>query len=324
MASAKRAKSTSKKAKLSKVLPKAARVAKQATQAIERSVQGVTEKAKKVAAGARKGVAKRATAVVEQVTVAKKRVAKKAQVVAKKAKHVAETAEKRAKSVAETAEKKAKGVAKKPKLAKGTVGDKAKTVAKKARATIAKQANLVKQAARGKAKAVKEEAQSKTKKGAGGSNGAIGVGSLAPAFSLPDQDGNIVTSESLKGSPYVLYFYPKDDTPGCTKEACGFRDARAAFAKNGVKVLGVSPDSQASHARFAKKYGLPFTLLSDVDKTLATAYGVWVEKTNYGRKYMGIERSTFLVDAEGRLQKIWRGVKVPGHVDDVLLASSAL
>jgi len=153
--------------------------------------------------------------------------------------------------------------------------------------------------------------------------GALDVGSHAPAFKLKDQSGKEVSSASLAGSPYVLYFYPKDDTTGCTKQACGFRDSHRSFGRV-ARVLGVSPDSEASHARFAQKYGLPFTLLSDPDKTLANAYGVWVKKQNYGREYMGISRSTFLVDAKGVIRKAWRGVRVDGHIDSVLDAAKAL
>lgn len=133
-----------------------------------------------------------------------------------------------------------------------------------------------------------------------------------------------MSSASLAGAPYVLYFYPKDNTTGCTKEACDFRDSFPAFGRVRARVLGVSPDSEASHAGFTKKYGLPFTLLSDPDKVLAKAYGVWAKKQNYGREYMGIVRSTFVVDAKGVIQKAWRGVKVNGHVDAVLDAIKAL
>ena len=128
----------------------------------------------------------------------------------------------------------------------------------------------------------------------------------------------------LAGAPYVLYFYPKDDTTGCTKEACGFRDAFRSFGQKRARVLGVSPDSEASHARFVEKYGLPFTLLADPEKVLANAYGVWAKKQNYGREYMGIVRSTFVVDGKGVIQKAWRGVKVDGHVSAVLEAVRAL
>lgn len=146
----------------------------------------------------------------------------------------------------------------------------------------------------------------------------VDVGDEAPSFVLQDDSGTVVSSESLRGSPYVLYFYPKDDTPGCTLEACGFRDALPRFSAKGVRVLGVSPDLPETHARFKKKYGLTFPLLSDPEKTLAKAYGVWVKKHNYGREYMGIERSTFFVDKNGTIHRVWRGVKVPGHVDTVL------
>ncbi len=150
------------------------------------------------------------------------------------------------------------------------------------------------------------------------SNAGIDVGDAAPSFVLQDHDGNLVSSESLRGAPYVIYFYPKDDTPGCTLEACGFRDSEARFAAKGVRILGVSPDSTKTHARFRSKYSLPFALLSDPEKTLSKAYGVWVKKQNYGREYMGILRSTFLVDRHGVVRKVWRGVRVPGHVDAVL------
>jgi peroxiredoxin Q/BCP len=156
------------------------------------------------------------------------------------------------------------------------------------------------------------------------SSGGISEGDRAPRFTLRDQDGTELRSDSLKGTAYVLYFYPKDDTPGCTTQACGFRDNARGFGKHKVRVLGVSPDSEASHARFAKKYGLPFTLLSDPEKKLAQAYGVWVEKQNYGRKYMGIQRSTFLVDGRGVVKKVYRGVRVPGHVEAVLEEAGAL
>jgi thioredoxin-dependent peroxiredoxin len=143
------------------------------------------------------------------------------------------------------------------------------------------------------------------------------VGKSAPGFRLADHHGSMLSSDELRGKPYVLYFYPKDDTPGCTKEACDFRDGRGEFEKRGVRVIGVSPDSSSSHERFRDKYKLPFTLLSDTDKSLARAYGVWVKKSLYGREYMGIERSTFLVDEKGVVKKSWRGVKVGGHVDEV-------
>ena len=149
----------------------------------------------------------------------------------------------------------------------------------------------------------------------------VGEGSKAPAFSLVDDSGTLVSSASLAGKPYVLYFYPKDDTPGCTKEACDFRDNLSAFNGQKLRVLGVSPDDPGRHTKFKQKYGLTFTLLSDTEKTLANAYGVWVEKQNYGRTYMGVERSTFLIDKSGTIKKAWHRVRVPGHVADVLASS---
>jgi len=149
-------------------------------------------------------------------------------------------------------------------------------------------------------------------------SGGLSVGDEVPAFELPDQDGTVVSSGSLRGKPYVLYFYPKDDTPGCTKEACGFRDDMGKFGEKGVRIVGVSPDKPESHARFRDKYGLNFTLLSDVEKKLIEDCGVWVKKQNYGREYMGVERSTFLVGEDGKVKKVWRRVRVDGHVGDVL------
>ena len=145
-------------------------------------------------------------------------------------------------------------------------------------------------------------------------------GSKAPEFRLQDQAGRWVTSKELRGAPYVLYFYPKDDTPGCTQEACDFRDAISAFKRAGAHVLGVSPDSVATHAKFSAKQRLPFTLLSDNSRELCNAYGAWVKKRLYGREYMGVERSTFVVGPTGLVRRVWRGVKVPGHAAAVLAA----
>jgi peroxiredoxin Q/BCP len=150
------------------------------------------------------------------------------------------------------------------------------------------------------------------------------TGRPAPAFELSDEKGETVSSASLAGKPYLLYFYPKDDTPGCTKEACDIRDNFGRFGQQGLRVLGVSPDSTKSHAKFGGKYGLPFTLLSDPDKTLAQAYGVWGPKKNYGKEYMGIIRSSFLVGADGVIKKAYRGVRVDGHVDAVLTDAQAM
>ena len=146
----------------------------------------------------------------------------------------------------------------------------------------------------------------------------LNVGDKAPEFSLPSDSGTTVSLKSLRGKQVVLYFYPKDDTPGCTKEACGFRDAIKPIKKANTVVLGVSNDDQASHQKFIKKYDLPFTLLSDVDTSVSKAYGVYKEKSMYGKTYWGIERSTFLVDQDGKIKAIFRKVKVDGHVEEVM------
>ena len=149
----------------------------------------------------------------------------------------------------------------------------------------------------------------------------LSEGDRAPSFELVDQGGGSVSSERLVGHAYVLYFYPKDDTPGCTIEACEFRDAAAKFDEAGVRVIGVSPDGASSHQKFSAKYGLPFTLLCDTQQQLATAYGSWALKKNYGREYMGVIRSTFLVGPDGIIRKAWRGVRVKGHVAEVQAAA---
>jgi thioredoxin-dependent peroxiredoxin len=146
------------------------------------------------------------------------------------------------------------------------------------------------------------------------------VGDKAPAFSLEDQSGETVKLSDFKGKKVVLYFYPKDDTPGCTREACAFRDEHSALLKAGAVVLGVSPDSEATHAKFAGKYKLPFPLLADPDHAVSERYGAWGEKSLYGRKFMGIQRSTFLIDGSGKVSRVWPKVKVDGHVDQVLEA----
>jgi peroxiredoxin Q/BCP len=143
------------------------------------------------------------------------------------------------------------------------------------------------------------------------------AGDKAPDFSLPADDGTTVTLDSLAGKNVVLFFYPKDDTPGCTKEACGFRDAFPTFGGINAEVLGVSPDSIQSHRKFKQKYELPYRLLSDEGHTLADAYGVWKEKSMYGLKFMGIERTTVIIDRKGRVARIFPKVKVPGHVQEV-------
>ena len=150
------------------------------------------------------------------------------------------------------------------------------------------------------------------------------VGNQAPDFTLPRDGGASVALSDLRGRTVVLYFYPKDDTPGCTKEACGFRDALPDFSAMDAEIIGVSKDSVAKHDKFKAKHDLPFTLLSDADGDVCEAYGTWVEKSMYGKKYMGIDRATFLIDADGTLRAEWRKVKVPGHVDAVLDAARAL
>jgi peroxiredoxin Q/BCP len=147
---------------------------------------------------------------------------------------------------------------------------------------------------------------------------SIPEGTAAPAFSLPASGGRTVSSAALQGQPYVLYFYPKADTSGCTKEAQGFQAALAAFKAKNVEVIGVSRDPLKALDKFAGKYGLAFPLASDEAGNLTEAYGVWVEKSMYGKKYMGIERSTFLVGADGKVAKAWPKVKVDGHAEDVL------
>jgi len=148
----------------------------------------------------------------------------------------------------------------------------------------------------------------------------IEEGQSAPPFSLQSDSGEEVSLESLRGKPIVLYFYPKDDTPGYKKQACGIRDAWGEFQKRGAVVLGVSPDSEGSHAKLRDKHKLPFTLLADENHAVAESYGVWIEKSFAGKKYMGVARSTFVIDANGNLVKVMRRVKPDTHADDVLAA----
>jgi thioredoxin-dependent peroxiredoxin len=145
-------------------------------------------------------------------------------------------------------------------------------------------------------------------------------GKPAPDFELTSDNGERVKLSSLRGKPVVLYFYPKDDTPGCTTQACGIRDAYSDFRHRGAVVLGVSPDDEASHVRFKEKYSLPFTLLADPEHAVAEEYGVWKERNLYGKKSMGIERSTFVIDADGNVSKVMRRVKPDTHAADVLAA----
>lgn len=154
---------------------------------------------------------------------------------------------------------------------------------------------------------------------------SIEEGQPAPDFTLSDADGKHVTLSALRGQPVVVYFYPKDETPGCTKEACAFRDIWADLQETGAAVLGISPDDAASHQRFRDRHELPFTLLSDLDKEVMSRYGAWGEKNMYGRKSMGVIRSTVLIDAEGVVRKHWRRVsKAEAHPDKVLEALQQL
>ena len=154
--------------------------------------------------------------------------------------------------------------------------------------------------------------------------GGLAAGDKAPSFKITTDGGETVSSSKLKGAPYVVYFYPKDDTSGCTKEAIAFSQDLKTFDKLGVVVLGISKDSLESHAKFRKKHKLKIALGSDPETKMAKDWGVWGEKTLYGRKYMGMERATFLVDAKGVIKQAWHKVKVPGHVEAVLQAAQAL
>lgn len=149
---------------------------------------------------------------------------------------------------------------------------------------------------------------------------SLEIGAKAPDFTLPTDGGGKMALKALRGKPVILYFYPKDDTSGCTAEACAFRDALPDFSKAAATVIGVSKDSVASHDKFKKKYELPFTLASDAESDVSERYEVWKKKSMYGRTFMGIERSTFLIDDKGVLRGVWRKVKVPGHAAEVLKA----
>lgn len=149
-------------------------------------------------------------------------------------------------------------------------------------------------------------------------------GDIAPDFALPDDEGRMVRLSDFRGKTVVLYMYPKDNTPGCTAEACDFRDNMARVQSAGAVLLGLSPDSVASHRKFKEKYQLPFPLLADEGAKVADSYGAWVEKSMFGRKYMGIERSTFVIDGDGILRKVFRKVKIKGHVEQVLTAVNSL
>jgi peroxiredoxin Q/BCP len=153
---------------------------------------------------------------------------------------------------------------------------------------------------------------------------SLAAGMSAPVFTLPGDGGKTRSLSDFAGKMLVLYFYPKDDTSGCTQEAKDFNALKDDFAKAGASIMGVSPDSTASHGKFKKKYDLGFDLASDESKDMLTAYGVWVEKSMYGRKYMGVERTTFLIDGKGEIVRVWNKVKVPGHAEEVLAAARGL
>ena len=153
---------------------------------------------------------------------------------------------------------------------------------------------------------------------------SLNEGDPAPDFTMPASGGRTVSLSALRGRPFVLYFYPKADTPGCTKEACAFQEALPQLGGIGIEVIGVSRDKMKPIEKFAEKYGLRFPLASDAETQVAEAYGVWVEKSMYGRKYMGMERSTFLIDKEGRIARIWPKVKIDGHAAEVMEAAQAL
>jgi thioredoxin-dependent peroxiredoxin len=153
---------------------------------------------------------------------------------------------------------------------------------------------------------------------------SLAEGDQAPAFEMPASGGRTVSLAGLKGKPFVLYFYPKADTPGCTKEACAFQEALPQLGKIGVEVIGVSRDKMKPIEKFAEKYSLSFPLASDEAGEASTAYETWVEKSMYGKKYMGMERSTFLIDGDGKIAKIWRKVSVPGHSAEVMTAVQAI
>jgi peroxiredoxin Q/BCP len=153
---------------------------------------------------------------------------------------------------------------------------------------------------------------------------SLKIGDKAPDFTMPADGGGEISLKALKGKKIVLYFYPRDDTPGCTTEACAFRDALPDFSKVKTAIVGVSKDTVASHDKFKTKFELPFPLASDKDGTVCEVYGAWAEKSMYGKKYMGIERSTFLIDEKGIVRGIWRKVKADGHAAEVLKAAAAL
>lgn len=226
-----------------------------------------------------------------------------------------------------TAKKKAKAKASKVKVKRARAKLPARKKAKKLTKIITKKAT--KKAAVKKTLTTRKIQNAKahsvaTKTPAQKAVATLTEGQMAPDFTLTNQNGDAVSLSSYRGKNVVLYFYPKDDTPGCTKEACSFRDNIGAIDQTNTTILGVSFDDQASHQKFIEKYGLNFQLLSDSDKAIAQAYGCYVQKNMYGNISWGIERSTFVIDKDGRIAKIWRRVSVDGHTEDVLQTLRAL
>ncbi len=240
---------------------------------------------------------------------------------AKKSKKTAKKSAKKSKKTAKKTTAKAKKTTKKKakKVAKKTTAKK-KATAKKAtkKATTARKISSTK--SRSSALTTQMKPAAETTAASTTRTHTLNVGDTAPNFTLSDQTGQSVTLENLRGKTVVLYFYPKDDTPGCTKEACSFRDNIQQFHTKDAIILGVSADDPASHQAFIQKYGLNFSLLADTEKSVSQAYGVWVEKNMYGKTYMGIERTTFIINAQGVISQIFRQVKVDGHTEEVLEA----
>jgi peroxiredoxin Q/BCP len=218
---------------------------------------------------------------------------------------------------------KAKKAAKRPAKAKSKKPAKAKAKTKKPVAKKSAAKKLVAQKRVAKKPVVKAAAPRSVAKSVVKTVGPA-AGTMAPEFNMPTDAGGSIALSELRGRAVILYFYPRDDTPGCTVEACAFRDFLPHFTRANAAILGVSIDTAKSHDRFKAKYGLPFPLISDEEHKLAESYGVWVEKNRYGRKYMGTERATFLIDADGKIAKVWRKVKVEGHAEEVLAAAKGI
>lgn len=217
--------------------------------------------------------------------------------------------------------KTAKKTTKKKTTKKKTLGKKKSPTKKKTKKTTNKKPAKVKKATKtAKSKVVALKPAKPKLKLVEETAFKLNVGDMAPDFSLRDQHGNMTSLNQFRGKKVVLYFYPKDDTPGCTREACSFRDHLAQFQGLNAEIIGVSFDDQSSHEKFIEKYSLNFTLLSDENKEVANQYGVYVEKNMYGKTYMGIERSTLVIDSEGKISQIFRRVKVDGHTEEVIKA----